>query len=248
MDQPTRSDPQHSLARPSSAFQTVSVAEMERLDALAINAYGIPRLLLMEHAGVALARGTATLGLREGALRGAPRPIVICCGTGYNGGDGMAAARHLQAWGYAPQVALVGRRDQLRSEPSIYAKILCRLGIPLLELEDDHAMRQFDGWIEACGLVVDALLGIGVRGAVRQPYRDLIDRLNRSGRLIVAADLPSGLDGDTGLPQGVAVKAALTVTFGAAKRGCVMGDGPSYTGELVVDPITIPPKVLGGAG
>ena len=178
MDQPTRSDPQHSLARPSSAFRTVSVAEMERLDALAINAYGIPRLLLMEHAGVALARGTATLGLREGALRGAPRPIVICCGTGYNGGDGMAAARHLQAWGYAPQVALVGRRDQLRSEPSIYAKILCRLGIPLLELEDDHAMRQFDGWIEACGLVVDALLGIGVRRRRRQIEQ--LQLINRS--------------------------------------------------------------------
>ena len=95
-----------------------------------------------------------------------------------------------------------------------------------------------------CAVIIDALLGIGMRGPVREPIRSLIDRMNRSGKPIVAADIPSGLDGDTGHPQGIAVKATVTVAFGCLKQGCFMHEGPAHVGAPTVDPIALPPTLL----
>ena len=212
---------------------------MQQIDATVIETFGIPRVLLMDHAGLALARSVRAL-----VTRAPKRSIVICCGTGFNGGDGLSAARHLHEWGYPLRVSVIGRLDQLRAEPATYATMLRRLGLPIVEGERVDALTQIEGWLAGCSLIVDALLGIGVRGAVREPFKQLIARMNRSGKPIVAADIPSGLDGDTGLPQGIAVKATRTVTFGAPKRGCLVGQGPAHTGELVVESITIPRRVL----
>lgn len=211
---------------------------MQQIDAAAIDRYGIPRLLLMEHAGLAVAHTVSSLSPDPTI------PIVLCCGTGYNGGDGLSAARHLHAWGYAPRVILTGAMAQLRTEPRTYAKILTRLRIPLMELTGTGRFERAKRWIESSALIVDALLGIGVRGIVREPIASLMDVLNRSGKPIVAADIPSGLDGDTGLPQGRAVKASVTVTFGLPKQGCFIGRGPAYTGTLITEPITFPPALL----
>ena len=215
---------------------------MQRIDAAAIKRLGIPRLLLMDHAGLAVARAVWTLA------PSASQPILICSGTGFNGGDGLAAARHLQAWGYPLRLLLTGRLAQLREEPAIYATMLQRLGLPVTELTEMKPLPQADRMIEDCGLIIDALLGIGARGTVREPMASLIDRLNRSGKPIVAVDLPSGLDGDTGRVQGIAVKATVTVALGLPKRGCTLGDGPAHAGTLTVDPITIPPELLASAG
>jgi NAD(P)H-hydrate epimerase len=163
---------------------------------------------------------------------------------GFNGGDGMSAARHLHEWSYPVQVALIGRWERLREEPATYATILRRLAVPLLQVSDAAALTQFSGWVTRSGMIVDALLGIGVRGPVREPLRQIIEWLNRSGHPIVAADIPSGLDADTGEPQGIAVKATVTVTFGLPKHGCVMGQGPAHVGRLLVDSITIPRYLL----
>jgi len=209
---------------------------MQHIDAEAIETYGIPRLLLMEHAGLAVARAVASLSR--------PAAVLVCCGTGYNGGDGFCAARHLHHLGYALRVVLSGRLDQLRDEPMIYAKIIQRLGIPLTELAGPADLALVEQWAASCALIVDALLGIGMRGAVREPVASVIDCLNASGKPIVAADIPSGLDGDSGLPQGRAVKATVTVAFGLPKRGCVEGQGPAYVGTLIVDSITMPRILL----
>ncbi|MDP3703917.1 MAG: NAD(P)H-hydrate epimerase [Candidatus Omnitrophota bacterium] len=211
---------------------------MQKIDAAAIDRYGIPRLLLMEHAGLALAHIVASLSPDPNL------PIVLCCGTGYNGGDGLCATRHLHNWGFTPRVMLTGAVAQLRAEPRTYAKILTRLRIPLMELTGTGWLGRATRWIESSALIVDALLGIGVRGIVREPIASLINALNRCGKPIVAADIPSGLDGDTGLPQGRAVKASVTVTFGLPKQGCFIGQGPSHTGTLITEPITIPPALL----
>lgn len=211
---------------------------MQQIDTAAIEQCGIPRLLLMEHAGLALANAIVSLSPR-GAL-----PVLICCGTGYNGGDGLCAARHLHNWGDRPHVVLTGRVAQLRDDPLVYAGIVQRLGIPLMELERLEQLGSIEPWVASCGLIVDALLGVGLRGAVREPTASLIDRLNRSGKPIVSADIPSGLDGDSGLPQGRAVNATITVTFGLPKQGCFVGQGPAYVGTLIIDSITMPPTLL----
>ena len=197
----------------------------------------------MEHAGLAIARAVSSLS-HDRLAAGSEPAVLVCCGTGYNGGDGLCAARHLHDWGYAPRVVLTGRLEQLREDPLVYARIVQRLGIPLRELTDLEGRGSVERWVESCALIIDALLGIGVRGAVREPAASLIDCINRSGKPIVAADIPSGLDGDTGLPQGRAVHATVTVTFGLPKRGCLIGQGPAHVGTLVVDSITIPRTLL----
>jgi NAD(P)H-hydrate epimerase len=219
---------------------------MERADADAIGRVGIPRLLLMEHAGIAVARAAERL---LGARRGS---VVICCGMGFNGGDGLCAGRHLHEAGHAVHIVLGGSIRRLRKEPAIYAGILRRLGVPIAEVGSAAAARRASArlrrWLGACDVVVDALLGIGVRGAAREPVASLIGAINRAGKPVVAVDVPSGLDADTGAVQGEAIAAAVTVTFGLVKRGCVMGEGPARAGTLLVDSITIPRSVLRSAG
>ena len=226
---------------------------MQAIDAAAMSRYKIPRLVLMEHAGLAVAQAVfalARFGRAAGRVGGSsPRSaaaVIVCCGTGYNGGDGLSAARHLHGWGYPVHVVLTGRLSQLREEPAQFAAMLQPLEGSITELTALQDLAAVERWLASCAVIVDALLGIGIRGAVREPVASLIDRINRSGKPVVSADIPSGLDGDTGLPQGVAVKAAVTVTFGLPKQGCLSGQGPQHTGELVVDPITMPRQLLEG--
>ncbi len=218
---------------------------MQAIDEAAIHTFGIPRLLLMEHAGLAVARVAAD---RLRTLHGAKPAVMVCCGSGYNGGDGLAAARHLHRWGIELSVILAGSANRLRAEPAIYAAILRRVGVAVHELGNPADLAPIKARLARAALLVDALLGIGATGPVRDPLRGLIELMNRSGRPIVSADIPSGLHADTGAVQGIAVRATTTVTFGLPKRGCLRGEGPAHTGRLLVDSITIPPGVLAGSG
>lgn len=211
---------------------------MRSIDAAAIGTLGIPRLLLMDHAGLALARAVRTL------TSASPAPIAVCCGVGFNGGDGLAAARHLHEWGYPLRILVAGRADRLREEPAVYARILRGLGCALRECATAEEAAELGSWLADAGVIIDALLGIGAAGTVREPVASLIRRINGAGKPVVSADIPSGLDGDTGRIQGVAVRAAVTVTFGLPKRGCLIANGPAHVGELVIDPITIPSSLL----
>jgi len=201
---------------------------MQQIDTTAIESFGIPRLLLMEHAGLAVARAVQSL------IQPTRQHVLVCAGTGFNGGDGLAAARHLHGWGYPVRIVLTAPVSQLTGEPAIYATILQRLGVPFA---DANAIKN-------SALLIDALLGIGIHGAVREPAATLIRLMNQAGKPIVAVDVPSGLNADTGQVQGVAVRATTTVTFGMIKQGCLMNEGPAHTGSLIVDPITFPAEVL----
>ena len=231
--------PSHTHLQPLS--HAVSVARMQEIDATAIHTVGIPRLLLMEHAGVALARSAQSL------VSPPTRPILVCCGTGFNGGDGLSAARHLHHWGYSLTVVVMGSLASLREEPAVYANILRRLGLALIQGSSDDTLAQLTPSLTEHALIIDTLLGIGVRGVVRAPLASVIDAMNRSGLPIVSADIPSGLNGDTGRVQGIAVKATVTVAFGLPKQGCLLQDGPAHVGSLVIDPITIPHTLLAEA-
>ena len=214
---------------------------MQRLDAHAIHRLGIPRLLLMDHAGLALARA-----VRDLLPASAKRPVLACCGTGYNGGDGLAALRHLHAWGYAVRALIAGRRGRLREEPAVFARILDRLGVPVRDAATAGSVRQAGAWVSGAGAVIDALLGIGAEGPPREPAASLIARINRAGCPVVCADVPSGLDADTGQAPGAVVQGTVTVAFGAVKRGCQRRAARLWTGRVVVDPITMPSALLRG--
>lgn len=225
---------------PQHSVEAVSVAQMRQIDETAIHTYGIPRLLLMDRAGQAIARIVLQQGLSP------TTPILLCCGSGYNGGDGLCAAWHLAQAGCQPRVILLGSRQRLKEEPAVYARILRALGIPLKELEDLRDVDVLCAWFDEAGLIVDALLGIGLEGPVRPLSAACIRAINQARKPVVAVDIPSGLNGDTGEVQGEAVNASITVTFGLPKQGCLRGEGPAHTGDLIVDAIGIPAPLRAG--
>jgi NAD(P)H-hydrate epimerase len=215
-------------------MQAVTVAMMQAVDDQAITAWGVPRLVLMDNAGLALARAVIAAGM--------PGAVVVCCGRGYNGGDGLAAAVHLARQGIAVQVVSLVASDALRVEPRAFAAVLAGLQVP--EAQWPAESVRVESWLRSAAVVVDCLLGIGLRTAVREPERSLIGRINNSHAHVIAADVPSGLDADSGRVLGAAVRAHQTVTFGLAKQGCLQDEARSYVGQLAVDSIGFPPELL----
>ena len=212
---------------------------MKAIDQAAIETLGIPRMLLMDHAGLALAKAAITLQ--------PPKPdlSLIFCGSGGNGGDGLSAARHLHAQGGSVRIVLACAASRLSGEPAVFHRIVQSLGIPVLECSLSSA-NTLAAWLQECSLIIDALLGMGLAGGLREPFRTLIEKINASGKPVICADVPSGLDGDTGSPLDLAVRSQLTVSFGLAKQGCLTPEGRTYAGNLIVDSITLPPQLLSG--
>ena len=206
---------------------------MHAIDRFAIEQLGIPRVLLMTLAGLAVANAVT----REAPPRSR---VVVLCGSGYNGGDGLCAAWHLHRFGYRPDVILADAQNRLREEPACFATILNRLGVPMASLTSTAHIRTLTSRLRASAIVIDALLGIGLRGPVRPLHTQWIEAMNAGRRPIIAADIPSGLDGDTGRPHGLAVRAKTTVTFGAAKAGLLKPHAAEYVGALVVEDIGLP--------
>ena len=201
--------------------------EMSRADGGAQD-LGIPGGVLMERAGAAmageiLARYPDRLG----------RALVVC-GGGNNGGDGFVIARELHRAGV--EVAAVAAKRELSGDPATNLQALKNLGV---EVQDPEMM---DALLPGTSLVVDALLGTGFSGEVREREAALIRRLNDAGVTTVAVDVPSGVDGSTGEVAGEAVRADLTVCAHAAKVGCVVSPGREHAGETVVVEIGIPPE------
>ncbi len=214
--------------------------EMQALDRAAIERYAIPGLVLMENAG----RGAAEIAARMCSARNGA--VLVFCGRGNNGGDGFVIARHLFNRGYDVRCYLAGTRARIRagSDAAVNAEICARMGIPILEHEreaDRETMARAIAWTS---LIVDALLGIGLSGPVREPYASLIRLLNHRRAPILSVDVPSGLDCDTGEILGVAVRATRTVTFGAPKLGFTRGRGPELTGPVELVDISLPRPLL----
>ena len=197
--------------------------EVRRYDAIAIEA-GIPGIVLMENAG----RGVAELLNREiSAAR-----VAIVCGKGNNGGDGFVIARHLVSLGHDVRVDLACEPNELRGDARQAFEPLTAIGIAVHRIADsDDEFRQ--RLVEA-DWIVDALLGTGLRDMVRPDLAVVIDAINHSGRRTLAVDLPSGLDADTGEPLGIAIRATMTATFVARKRGFDNPASVAFTGPVHV--------------
>ena len=200
---------------------------------------GVSRLQMMENAGRAVAEAIAKRFNPE-------KRILVVCGLGGNGGDGLAAARHLASRGYGVRVILLGDPSWIRVEETRRnweALEAMELSVELEIIKDSSEVR-----LPEADVIVDALVGTGVRGALKSPYREMVEAINGSEAFKVAVDLPSGLEADTGKAEGAVVKADLTITLHKAKRGFKKAGG--CLGELIIEPIGIPPEaeLLAGPG
>ena len=216
-----------------------SVAEMRALDREAIEGFGIPEELLMENAGEA---ACAVLGREVGVVG---KSFVIVCGIGNNGGDGFVVARRLHAAKAVVKVIVIGDESRLRGAALKNRHILSRLPIQVETLEE---MGSLTADLATCDVVVDALLGTGLSRPVAGLQREIIERINDSGKTVLSLDMPSGVHGDTGAVMGTAVRADLTVTFGLPKRGNLLWPGFDYGGRLYVSPLSFPPSMIEAAG
>jgi NAD(P)H-hydrate epimerase len=253
----------------TARLRALSREEVRQLDRQAITELMLPSLVLMENAG----RGAASwLGELTGALtpdawhcsfkaretedqpsspRGPALPkVLILCGSGNNGGDGAVVARHLNAWGYPVQVIWFCQYGDLRGDARIHWTILQRSGVDQITWFDDSRdwtavdSDLLSRIVRNADWVVDGLLGTGLSRPVEGKLRVVVEAVNRSGKPIFALDIPSGLDADTGLPQGIAIRACATATFVAAKRGFATAGARDYTGEVKVIDIGLPRCLL----
>lgn len=216
----------------------VTSEEMRGIDRYAIETIGIPAMVLMENAGRAIAEEVARFDAeRPLPRRGRERPPrwLILAGKGNNGGDGIACARHLRDQGYEVGILYAVPPGQLNGEAALQRGIAAKIGLPeeVYGGEGTVAWSRWDG-------IVDALLGTGTSGPPREPYAALIREANGSGLPIVAADIPSGLDADTGEAADPCIRASVTVALGCLKRGLLLYPGAETAGETVVRRIGIP--------
>ncbi|UCD48985.1 MAG: NAD(P)H-hydrate epimerase [Phycisphaerales bacterium] len=226
---------------PSKTCRIMSRDEVRAVDAWAINEIGVPGVVLMENAGRCCAE------LITEKLADADGPAVcIFCGMGNNGGDGYVIARHLLNAGFKVRVVLCGRREKVAGDARVNLDGLERLGhaVDLLDPASDDAEARVRRLAGQADMIVDALFGTGLQGPLRGDYQALVEAINALGRPILAVDIPSGLDCDTGQPLGTAIRAACTVTFVAVKRGFAAGaQAGQYTGEVYVASIGVEPPV-----
>ena len=204
-------------------------AEQSReLDRRTIECHGVPSLQLMENAATALTDVAEALATAKSA--------AIFCGSGNNGGDGIAAARLLSARGFQVRAFLVGNREKLSNDAAAMEQRLVDCGVCL---EDYIGNTEQLAFAADAGVIIDAMLGTGLNNPVKGKYADVINMINERDVPVVSADIPSGISADTGEILGVAVDADATVTFGFPKIGQFVETGCVKVGALTIADIGI---------
>ena len=202
------------------------------MDQKASSDYGIPTILLMEHAAQALCDAFIQLYDRN-------QKVCVVCGPGNNGGDGFALARLLYQNQYCVSVYCPVLPDKMSQDEFINAKMVEALEIPYYQ--------TFDAFLEVlkqCDVVVDALFGVGLSRDIQGDYADLIKTINQSEKTVVSIDIPSGIDGTTGFKKGHAIIAHHTLTLAAYKQGLFINDARKHCGNIQLLDIQIPSKLM----
>ncbi len=222
MNHPT---PRHSL----------SCTQVRDLDRRAISEYGMSALVLMENAGRGAAETLVALGVHG--------PVVICCGKGNNGGDGLVIARHLHNAEIDVKMLLFATPTDLSPDAAANWQTVQMAGIPA-PVWTDFDDARLAAELGRAEWAVDALFGTGLQGAVRPPFDRVIAALNASPARIFAVDIPSGLNGDTGEPLGPTIRAHHTATFVAPKIGFANPAAAAWLGYVHVIDIGVPVPLL----
>lgn len=211
--------------------------QMAAIDRRAIDQFGIPSIVLMENAAIATA---------DSILENYPhsRSAVVVCGTGNNGGDGFAVARHLQQREWIVSIVLAGSSEKLSGDARINYEICRKIGLAAATIESEEELEDIVDLCRSADVLVDALFGTGLARPVEGYRADLIDALNALDLPIIAVDLPSGLAGSSATIDGPAIQANLTVTFAQPKIAHVFGPAAERCGTVVVADISIPEAAI----
>lgn len=209
---------------------------MGQLDQLTSTAYYLPSIVLMENAGLQV--GAAIREVLGNDLAG--RRVTIFAGKGNNGGDGLVVARHLLNAGAEVKVFMLARPEDLRGDAETNYRVLHQMQGRIYSLLDTKELQQADVALLYTELVVDAIYGTGFKGAAMGLPAQVIELINQTRKPVIAVDLPSGLEADTGRVNGPCVRATVTVTFGLPKIGLVVEPGANFTGRLKIADISIP--------
>jgi NAD(P)H-hydrate epimerase len=226
--------------QPDQKCLLMSRDEVRAFDAWAINELGVSGIVLMENAG----RSCAQFIIETLSKIKKPK-VCIFCGTGNNGGDGFVIARHLLNAGFAVTVVVCGNIAKIRNDARVNLDILTGLGLKIerLNMEGTEIIdARVTKLANEANMIIDAIFGTGLTGTLRDEYKRLIESINELGCPILSVDIPSGLDCDTGLPLGAAIKANCTVTFVAVKKGFVFENARPYTGDIFIASIGVEPK------
>lgn len=211
----------------------LNAAEAAEIDRISIYETGIPSVVLMEKASMAVARCVENI-CKD--INGSKEKIKILavCGMGNNGGDGAACARLLKEKGYNTSILLAGNREKATKEMDIQITIAENLGVKFITQPADNEYT----------VIIDALFGTGLSRNIEGIYAEYINWINSQSSVVVSADIPSGISADSGKIYGCAVKACYTVTFGNNKRGLVLFPGALYSGKVVTENIGFPVQAL----
>jgi hydroxyethylthiazole kinase-like uncharacterized protein yjeF len=256
--------------------KTITREQARAIDRRAIDEFGVPALLLMENAARACADEAERILRIDGVSRAMARlrapgskddiprtvdelerwkdklhkaesPVVVLCGPGNNGGDGLAIARTLINRGHPVRVYYVGdlnALDKASIELRTHAKLLRGVGAEIYELQTSAQRKEAWPVLKEAPIIIDALFGTGLTRTIEDPFRAVIEAANDADVPKLAVDIPSGLDADTGNVLGVCIHAEATVTFMAEKPGFYMGAGPAFCGQITVAEIGIPRALL----
>lgn len=215
--------------------KVATAEQMREFDRRAEDEFGVPSITLMENAGRHVALSV------EGLLGSVKRKrTTIVAGRGNNGGDGFVAARHLHDAGADVIVFLLADPDEVKGDAKTNLDILLKSGVPV---KSGQSVSRMESTLIHSDVIVDAIFGTGLRGEVSGHPASVIEAINLCGRTVVAIDVPSGLDANTGRIWGVCVRATRTVTFALPKVGLLMYPGAAYVGELIVGDIGIPEEL-----
>lgn len=229
---------------------TLSVAQARAVDRLAVEELGLPSIVLMENAAInAVAAVLDYLDAEVGVEPGEAR-VVVLCGTGNNGGDGYAIARHLHNWGVHIHLIAVGDAGKLDGDARVNADVCRCMDLPIHVIVAEGDIDAAGDHLERADILIDALLGTGFRGGgsgVREPMASLIRLINAAEKPVIAIDVPSGMNADTGAVGDdgqTTIHAALTVTFVDRKRGYDAPAAAALIGRVVVADIGVPPELV----
>lgn len=221
----------------------VTAAEMQAMDRKTIESFGIPGQVLMENAGLG-----ATRVLLNNFHDLEKKKVGVIAGRGNNGGDGFVIARYLAERNIAVTVYLLAKKNKVKGDAAANLKLLPPLGVPVIEMPDKKSFLKHQTALRHQHIWVDALLGTGLKSDVKGYFKEVIELINNSNKPVLAVDIPSGLNSDTGLPCGVCVRAHSTATFAFAKTGHFLFPGSDYTGSLEIIDIGIPPHIVEEVG
>ena len=230
--------------QPPTAYRRMRIltaAQMREADRCTIEEIGIPALVLMENAGRQVV--AALEAAYEERLDGR---VAVLCGRGNNGGDGFVVARTLLQRGVDCSVFVIGAVADVRGDARVNLDILGRLGVTVVEIDDEQTWELHFSEIAQCALIVDAIFGTGLKAALGGMLETVVADVNASGIPIVSIDLPSGLSADTPHLIGDCIDASMTVTLAAPKLPLVLPPGEAHAGDVVIADIGVPSEVIEG--